>query len=529
MCPCNCGSVFSCSISLKGEELTWGSLPASDSIIKINTDRVSASDCTVSCLLKSKQSLLSLSVLISSTTFALLHCTIASSPSLRIITCPVPSESHASPCGMLYSSSTNSTWLLFQSGEFIHYLIQPDLESGSYQLVKKRSIPLLDAPAPSPKRRRTSTTPDPCLTSLSDRCFVYVTSSEQGATLHFTDLDYLAELLTLSLPAAPSALSRHASSLFLLQRRAVSRLTFRLSSLSLAAILTSAASPLALASHGLLVDSSVHTQRDLTGGLAPGLLSAEEWKQRSLPSSAGEEETALLQAEDFHAAALAFVAKRREENESIVSLDLRFVVRMIDRCLLEDGRVLADVVRELILAGVDVSVNPRLLRALLKTEDLETVLLFLIRTPVIAANDLLTILTYCIKLDPAVVQRFAEANEWELRDPQQTKRVFLGLVGPQVVRIRCDLGSLRQCFAQLTIDEVFEVGVLLCEMLVNLDKPSKEEEMLFKKYEKEQARLYAGTLVEWINSLVDANMMRMVMETKTDDRFVKWGRGEVVT
>lgn len=94
--------------------------------------------------------------------------------------------------------------------------------------------------------------------------------------------------------------------------------------------------------------------------------------------------------------------------------------------------------------------------------------------------------------DPTVILRFAEENEWELRDPLQTKRVFLGLVGPQVVRIRCDLGSLRQGFAQLTIDEVYEVAVLLCEMLVNLDKPSKEEEMLFKKYEKEQARLYAG-------------------------------------
>ena len=220
---------------------------------------------------------------------------------------------------------------------------------------------------------------------------------------------------------------------------------------------------------------------------------------------------------------MEFIEKRRRENESIVSLDLRFVVKLIDRCLLSDGRVLADVVRSLILAGVDVSVNPRLLQALLKTEDLETILLFLIRTPVIAAADLLTILTHCIALDPAVIQRFAEENEWELRDPLQTKRVFLGLVGPQVVRMRCDLGSLRQGFEQLTIDEVYEVGVLLCEMLVNLDKPSKEEEMLFKKYEKEQARLYAGTLVEWINSLVDANMMRMVMETKTDDRFVKWG------
>lgn len=260
--------------------------------------------------------------------------------------------------------------------------------------------------------------------------------------------------------------------------------------------------------------------------MQPGLLSAEQWEKRRVARDAGKEETELLGSPDFHSAALAFIEKRQKENESIVSLDLRFVVKLIDRCLLADGRVLTDVVRALILAGVDVSVNPRLLQALLKSEDLETILLFLIQTPVIAASDLLTILTHCIALDPTVILRFAEENEWELRDPLQTKRVFLGLVGPQVVRIRCDLGSLRQGFAQLTIDEVYEVAVLLCEMLVNLDKPSKEEEMLFKKYEKEQARLYAGTLVEWINSLVDANMMRMVMETKTDDRFVKWVVGE---
>lgn len=498
-----------------------GSLPASDTLVKINTDRVSAHDCTVSCLLKSKQSWQSRVHLTFRYTFALIQCTIASSPSLRIITCPVPSDSLSSPCGMLYSPSTNSTWLLFQSGEFNHYLIQPDLESGSYQLVKKRSVPLLDAPDPSPKRRRTSTMMDPCLTSLSDRCFVYVTRGDREATLHFTDLQYLAELHTLVLPSPPSSLSRHASSLFLLCHHAVSRVTLQLSSLTLAAILTDATSPLALVTHGLPIDSTLHTQHDLTAGLRPGLLSAEQWKQRAIPRNSEEEERALLCATDFHSAALAYLAQRQAQDATIVSLDVRFVTQMIDRCLLADGHVLTDVIRALIRGGVDVSVNPRLLPALLQTQDLETVLLFLLRTPVITAGDLLNILIHCLALDPAVMQRFAEENAWELRPPQQTKRVFLGLIGAQVVRVRCDLGSLRRGFAQLTIDEVFEVGMLLCEMMVNLDKPSKEEEMLFQKYEKEQARLYAGTLVEWINSLVDANMMRMVMEAKTDDRFVK--------
>ena len=56
-------------------------------------------------------------------------------------------------------------------------------------------------------------------------------------------------------------------------------------------------------------------------------------------------------------------------------------------------------------------------------------------------------------------------------------------------------------------------------MLAELDKEKVEEKQLYEKNMCPAGRLYANALIQWLNSMMDANLMRMVMESKSDERF----------
>ena len=104
----------------------------------------------------------------------------------------------------------------------------------------------------------------------------------------------------------------------------------------------------------------------------------------------------------------------------------------------------------------------------------------------------------------------------------ETKRILLSIVGPQVLRIRCDVMDLRREIAALSMDNVYQIGVLLLSLMIDLDNTHEEERLLLEQCECHIKRLYAPSLVEWISAWIDGNMIKMVMETKTDDRFVKY-------
>ena len=89
------------------------------------------------------------------------------------------------------------------------------------------------------------------------------------------------------------------------------------------------------------------------------------------------------------------------------------------------------------------------------------------------------------------------------------------------MRVRCDVMALRRELAKLSMDNVYHIGVFLIALLIDLDNTHEEERLLMEHCECQNKRLYAPSLVEWMNAWIDGNMMRMVMGTKTDDRFVK--------
>lgn len=514
------------SLSINGDELANATLPKADSVVKFEISKVSPRGCTIATILQSKTSSFFISILISSYSFALIQCSIATVPSIKIISCDLPMDDSSSPCGLLYSSAHNSLWVLFRSGRFVQYQLQPDLTTGNYSLLFKQSIELVSAES-SKKRRRVMEVIswDPCLTAINDRCFIHVTIEGKSALLHFTELEYKTELKKLKLSETPTGLCVSKSHLFILHHGDVNYATLTLSSLSMKNLLTNTSKPQSRTSYCLRVDSTVHDATKLLQDLPIGLLGKKEWSKRTLPSSSSStEENKILKEKDpskFEKAAIAFVTKRQSENQGVVSFDLKFLSKFVGRCLLPEGRVLSGVLRKLLLSGSDISINPKVLPALIQTQDIETLFLFLVRIPVICVKDLLTLLIFCLELPPDVIQAFAKRHQWSDRSPMETKQIFLSIVGPQVLRVRCDVMALRRELAKLSMDNVYHIGVFLIALLIDLDNTHEEERLLMEHCECQNKRLYAPSLVEWMNAWIDGNMMRMVMETKTDDRFVK--------
>lgn len=55
-----------------------------------------------------------------------------------------------------------------------------------------------------------------------------------------------------------------------------------------------------------------------------------------------------------------------------------------------------------------------------------------------------------------------------------------------------------------------------------IDSPTKEEVDFFKKHSFRSGRVYISSLLEWMNCLFDANLMRIALDMKTNNRFKKW-------
>lgn len=248
------------------------------------------------------------------------------------------------------------------------------------------------------------------------------------------------------------------------------------------------------------------------------------------------EEQALLAITDrtaFETAALEFVQRRKHSNAGIVSLDARFLTALAGRCVelssssssssteVSKTYVCSELLQALLANGVDVSIHQDVLPALLQVNDLDTIVLFLLRVQTIKVPDLLHVLGHLLKIDPTVVQAFAMRNGWETRSAVEQKRVLLSVVGRIAVRVRCDLTALRTGLAALTVDEVYGLTVLLTMMLLELDQEKEEEKQLYAKNGCPPGRLYANALIQWMNSMLDANLMRMVVESKSDERFVQ--------
>ena len=250
--------------------------------------------------------------------------------------------------------------------------------------------------------------------------------------------------------------------------------------------------------------------------------------------TAAEEERALLAIDDqaaFEKAALAFVARRQRSNAGIISLDMKFLSALIGRCIRNasssssssttttTNTVCSELLQALLSNGVDVSINSSILPALLHSNDLDTVVLFLLRVQTIKVSDLLLVLSHFIQVNPTIIQTFAVRNGWETRSAMEQKRVFLSVIGRMVVRVRCDLAELKTGMTAMTMDDVYGVCLLLTMMLAELDKEKVEEKQLYEKNMCPTGRLYANALIQWLNSMMDANLMRMVMESKSDERF----------
>ena len=440
-----------------------------------------------------------------------------------MIHCSLPSPDSSSPCGLLYSPSHNSLWVLFRSGRFIQYQFQPDLTTGSYSLLLGQSVDLISTI--SHKKQSQIVTWEPYVTAVNERCFVYVTKEENEILLHFMELEYKTELSHLSLPELPTGISVIKSHLFVLNHGNVSYASLTLSNLSMCNLLRSSSNTQSLTSPCLHVDSTVHEAETLLKDLPVGLLGKREWSKRthSAFDSSIEENDLLHETNSnrFEKACISFVTKRRLENHGVVSFDRRFLSQLIERCLLPDGQVLSNVLRQLLLCGSDIAINPHVLPTLIRTRDIDTLLLFLVRVPVVSVKDLLALLNFFMELPLEVVQSFAKRNQWPERSPIESKRVLLSIVGPQVLRVRCDVMDLRREVAALPMNDVYELGVLLLTLMIDLDNPHEEERLLLEQCECQIKRLYAPSLVEWLSAWVDGNMIKMVMETKTDDRFVK--------
>ena len=72
----------------------------------------------------------------------------------------------------------------------------------------------------------------------------------------------------------------------------------------------------------------------LLSGLETGVLGEAEWAARKPAADPSEaEEEALLAAEDFEAAALAFIAQRVTANSGVISLRNAFLMRLTERCV----------------------------------------------------------------------------------------------------------------------------------------------------------------------------------------------------
>lgn len=349
---------------------------------------------------------------------AIIQCNYTNKPALKLFFAPVPPQQHA-PVALLYSPSASAVWLLLSDFSLHQFLLRPDPQLGHYILALQQSVPALCAPSEASAPRRA------CLGSLGERCVAVALEEGANARLHFLHAELMNEIAAMDLPAVPSGLVFHRNQLFLLVKGSLLVSEVALSALSLKDVIRHAAEPLAHSSKRLHVDSQVRSVAPTVLEMPFGICGGEEWAKCMAPSEAfSKEEKAVLEEseEGFEAKALEFIRSRVAANHSVISLSNEFLQRFIQRCIRPNHTILASVLQKLIRSGVDLSVNPNILEAILEAKDLVTLLFYLQFASFISERDLIKIWTYCLAADKAMISQFAAWCHWTEKKPFALRR-----------------------------------------------------------------------------------------------------------
>ena len=505
------------------EEVFSESIPVPDETVRIVTRQLSADSCLMYMLLRYNTQHVLPSRLHRRYKAVLVEGTLSEKPSARISILPIPVEERNTPIDILFSPSSCLFSFFFRNGALRQFALRKDATTGEYSLHFQQSIPLLTSSLPTPASKRAETTAKrtetvapaddsavvtwrPWLTEVTAKAFAFVSFAKNAWRLCVLQAEYLNELCSLPLEGEPTALAVGKATLAVAVGRSVSVAGFQRSTLTLASILRGGKANGTPARQSALhsVQSRVTTGAALLSGLETGVLGEAEWAARKPAADPSEaEEEALLAAEDFEAAALAFIAQRVTANSGVISLRNAFLMRLTERCVQDPPKeeeekekeeekkgkkgkkskkgkkekeekeekeeekeekkepvVLSSVLRALLRHSVDIAMNPHVLPRLMATNDITTLLLYLKQAPAVPEANLLTLAVYFLGLEDAAVQRFATEYGWETGKGDEALRLLL-LAGRFLLRVNAKSGALRQCMRELNTDTAYNVALLL--------------------------------------------------------------------
>ena len=511
------------------EEVFSESIPVPDETVRIVTRQLSADSCLMYMLLRYNTQHVLPSRLHRRYKAVLVEGTLSEKPSAHISILPIPVEERNTPIDILFSPSSCLFSFFFRNGALRQFALRKDATTGEYSLHFQQSIPLLTSSLPTPASKRAETTAKraettspaddsavvtwrPWLTEVTAKAFAFVSFAKNAWRLCVLQAEYLNELCSLPLEGEPTALAVGKATLAVAVGRSVSVAGFQRSTLTLASILRGGKANGTPARQSALhsVQSRVTTGAALLSGLETGVLGEAEWAARKPAADPSEaEEEALLAAEDFEAAALAFIAQRVTANSGVISLRNAFLMRLTERCVQDPPKeeeekekeeekkgkkgkkskkgkkekeekeekkdekkeeekkeekkepvVLSSVLRALLRHSVDIAMNPHVLPRLMTTNDITTLLLYLKQAPAVPEANLLTLAVYFLGLEDAAVQRFATEYGWETGKGDEALRLLL-LAGRFLLRVNAKSGALRQCMRELNTDTAYNVALLL--------------------------------------------------------------------
>ena len=499
------------------EEVFSESIPVPDETVRIVSRQLSADSCVMYMLLRYNSQYVHFFQLHRRYNAVLIEGTLSEKPSARISILPIPVEERNTPIDILFSPSSCVFSFFFRNGSLRQFSLHKDSPTGDYVLHFDQSIPLLTNTLPTPTSKRVETaskrpepTPSdsavvtwqPWLTEVTNKSFAFVSYFKNAWRLCVLQAEYFNELCSLPLDGEPCALAVGKSTLAVAVGRAVKVAGFERSTLTLAAILrggrASGKAGSTPAQHSLLhsVQSRVTTGAALLSGLEPGVLGEEEWAARKPAADSGEkEEEALLAAEDFEAAALAFIAQRVTANSGVISLRNEFLMQLTERCVQggagsisgtsgtgskgkkgkkeskeskepkeskesKEPAVLSSVLRALLRHSVDIAMNPHVLPRLMTANDITTLLLYLMQAPAVPESNLLTLTVYFLGVEDDVAKQFATEYGWETARGNEVMRLLL-LAGRFLLRVNAKSSALRQSMRELSTDMAYQVALLL--------------------------------------------------------------------
>ena len=177
--------------------------------------------------------------------------------------------------------------------------------------------------------------------------------------------------------------------------------------------------------HQLKPTSQIVEGNELVKELPSLLMFEKDWKDRVVVNDQSEqEEKEILEIAETHfeQAALSFIDKRLTTNHGILSISSSFIRSFVGRCIFADGEVLTPVIQKLARAGIDVACNETLLPALLKANEIETILFYLKFAPHVSEKELVKILEYCLTVKNSHIRTFAKQNNWNEDDKCDRRR-----------------------------------------------------------------------------------------------------------